>query len=235
MNETRGARQDAGIRGIDIPDTTQSLSREKREWPLSSETSTAPLVNDLLVWVQQLKRPDGRVHTRGDPMPSSSVRKDAGTEARTGELGRVPRQRGAQPRAKETRGGQPRTARPRAKEPRAGQARAGQPRAGQPRAGQARAGQPPAGQERAGPSRAKEARAGQPATAGRGGGLSLPSLSVPRIRLPAGRAGTVLWWGGLATVAALGVVDWPVAALIAAGTWVAEQHARESTRAGEAG
>jgi hypothetical protein len=148
-------------------------------------------------------------------MPSSSAaRKDAGTEARTGQLGRVPRQRGGQPRAKE---------------PRAGQARAGQARAKEPRAGQ------PAGLERAGPSRARQSRAGQPATADRGGGLSMPSLSVPRIRLPAGRAGTVLWWGGLATVAALGVVDWPVAALIAAGTWVADQHARESTRRGEAG
>jgi hypothetical protein len=231
MKETRGARQDAGIRGIAIPDTTQSLSREKREWPLSSETSSAGSVSDLLVWVQHLKRPDGVFTLGGDPMPSTSAaRKDAGTEARTGELGRVPRQRGAQPRAKETRGGQPRTGQPRATEPRAGQARARQPRAGQ-----ARAGRPPAGQERAGPSRATEARAGQAATAGRGGGLSLPSLSVPRIRLPAGRAGTVLWWGGLATVAALGIVDWPVAALIAAGTWVAEQHARESTRAGEAG
>jgi len=44
-------------------------------------------------------------------------------------------------------------------------------------------------------------------------------------------AGNVLWWGGLATVAALGVVDWPVAALVAAGTWVAEQHARQAAPA----
>jgi hypothetical protein len=144
-------------------------------------------------------------------MPSSSAaRKDAATEARTGQLGRVPRQRGGQPRAKESR-------------------------AGQVRAGQARAKESRAGQERAGPSRTRESGAGHPATADRGGGLSMPSFSVPRIRLPAGRAGTVLWWGGLATIAALGLVDWPVAALIAAGTWVAEQHARESTRAGEAG
>ena len=63
----------------------------------------------------------------------------------------------------------------------------------------------------------------------------MPSISMPRIRLPAGRRGDVLWWGGLAAAAALGIVDWPVAALIAAGTWIAEQHARESSRAGKAG
>jgi len=63
----------------------------------------------------------------------------------------------------------------------------------------------------------------------------MPSISVPHVRLPAGTAGNVLWWGGLAAVAAFGVVDWPVAALIAAGTWVAEQHAKESCRVGEAG
>ena len=48
------------------------------------------------------------------------------------------------------------------------------------------------------------------------------------MRMPQGRAGQVVWWGGLATVAALGIVDWPVAALVAAGTWVAEQHSRQS-------
>jgi len=51
------------------------------------------------------------------------------------------------------------------------------------------------------------------------------------LRLPRGAGGTVLWWGGLAAVAALGIVDWPVAALVGAGTWVAEQHARQSERA----
>jgi hypothetical protein len=109
-------------------------------------------------------------------MPSSSTaRKDAVTEARTGKPGEVPRQRGGQ------------------------------------------------------------AQAERPTTADGRGGLSMPSLSIPRIRLPAGRAGNVVWWGGLAVVAAFGVIDWPVAALIAAGTWVAEQHAKESSRASEAG
>lgn len=65
-------------------------------------------------------------------------------------------------------------------------------------------------------------------------GLTDPS-SWPRLRMPGGTAGRALWWGGLATVAAFGVVDWPVAALVAAGTWVAEQQARQSGPARRAG
>jgi len=53
----------------------------------------------------------------------------------------------------------------------------------------------------------------------------MPSIPMPRMR------GNVIWWGGLAAVAALGIVDWPVAALIGAGTWVAERHARQSDHA----
>ncbi len=58
--------------------------------------------------------------------------------------------------------------------------------------------------------------------------MSMPSMSMPRIGIPGGRAGAILWWGGLAGVAALGVVDWPVVGLVAAGTWVAEQRAQQS-------
>jgi len=83
-------------------------------------------------------------------------------------------------------------------------------------------------------SRTKSERARRttepPSAAAKTGGLaapSLPALSVPRIRVP----GNVLWWGGLAAVAALGIVDWPVVALVAAGTWVAEQHSRHPDRA----
>lgn len=46
--------------------------------------------------------------------------------------------------------------------------------------------------------------------------------------MPGGVTGNVIWWGGLAAVAAFGVVDWPVAALVAAGSWVAEQHSRQA-------
>lgn len=62
----------------------------------------------------------------------------------------------------------------------------------------------------------------------------MPSVSLPRVHAPGGVAGNVLWWGGLATVAAFGIVDWPVAALVAAGTWVADQHARQAARASAA-
>jgi hypothetical protein len=83
--------------------------------------------------------------------------------------------------------------------------------------------------------RGGQVRPAQQAKAGGQGGISMPSVPVPHIRFPAGNAGKVLWWGGLAAAAAFGVVDWPVAALIAAGTWVAEQHAREPSRGQAAG
>lgn len=51
-------------------------------------------------------------------------------------------------------------------------------------------------------------------------------LHMPAVRMPSGTAGRVLWWGGLAAVAAFGVVDWPVAA----GSWVAEQHAKAAAK-----
>jgi len=59
----------------------------------------------------------------------------------------------------------------------------------------------------------------------------MPPLHMPRVHVPGGTAGNVLWWGGLAAVAAFGIVDWPIAALVAAGTWVAEQHAKQSSHA----
>lgn len=73
-----------------------------------------------------------------------------------------------------------------------------------------------------------------PSAAPKTGGIampSLPALPVSRIRVPP----NALWWGGLAAVAALGIVDWPVVALVAAGTWVAEQHSRQPDRARSAG
>ena len=55
---------------------------------------------------------------------------------------------------------------------------------------------------------------------------SVPAVPIPRVRI----SGNVLWWGGLAAVAALGIVDWPVAALVGAGTYVAQKHSRQSDR-----
>jgi hypothetical protein len=73
-------------------------------------------------------------------------------------------------------------------------------------------------------------------------GPHLPSMPMPHlpgvpvhgihVGMPTGVAGRVLWWGGLATVAAFGVVDWPVAVLVGAGSWVAEQYAKAAQRQG---
>lgn len=64
----------------------------------------------------------------------------------------------------------------------------------------------------------------------KGRGIPMPAVRVPELHVPSGTTGNVLWWGGLAAVAAFGVVDWPVAALVAAGAWVAEQHAKAAQR-----
>lgn len=58
--------------------------------------------------------------------------------------------------------------------------------------------------------------------------VPMPHVPTPRLTLPTGRKGRLLWWGGLAGVAALGVVDWPVAVVVGVGSWVAEQYARQA-------
>lgn len=63
------------------------------------------------------------------------------------------------------------------------------------------------------------------------GWLSLWTVPHPQLRMPGGIPGNVIWWGGLAALAAFGVVDWPVAAVVAAGTWIAQQQANQSQRA----
>ncbi|MGZ4618150.1 MAG: hypothetical protein ACXV3F_05375 [Frankiaceae bacterium] len=65
------------------------------------------------------------------------------------------------------------------------------------------------------------------------GVLQLPTMHVPHVHVsfPGGTAGRVLWWGGLATMAAMGVVEWPVAALVGAGSWIAEQYAKAAMHA----
>jgi hypothetical protein len=69
-------------------------------------------------------------------------------------------------------------------------------------------------------------------------GPRMPRLPLPRmpIEMPTGTTGRVLWWGGLAALAAFEVVEWPVAVLVGAGSWVAEKYAeadaQRSMRAG---
>lgn len=54
------------------------------------------------------------------------------------------------------------------------------------------------------------------------------------IKLPGGAKGNLLWWGGLAALAAFEIVDWPVAGLVAAGAWIAEQHMKQQAKRTEA-
>jgi hypothetical protein len=63
------------------------------------------------------------------------------------------------------------------------------------------------------------------------GWFSLSPVPHPQLRMPSGIPGNVIWWGGLTALAAFGVVDWPVAAVVAAGTWVAQQQTKQSQRA----
>ena len=61
--------------------------------------------------------------------------------------------------------------------------------------------------------------------------VTVPSVHVPtpgqvRDRLPDVTTNRVLWWGGLAVLAATEVISWPVAGVVAAGTYVAERRAK---------
>jgi hypothetical protein len=71
----------------------------------------------------------------------------------------------------------------------------------------------------------EQEKEGTPVTARRGPELPLPGL---HLGMPTGLPGRMLWWGGLAALAAFDVVDWPVAVLVGAGSWVAEQYAKEA-------
>ncbi|HLI36954.1 MAG TPA: hypothetical protein VKV80_06385 [Streptosporangiaceae bacterium] len=59
--------------------------------------------------------------------------------------------------------------------------------------------------------------------------IRLPSLDDMRRGVTPER---VLWYGGLGALAAFGVIDWPVAAVVGAGTYVARRMARREA-AGE--
>ncbi len=59
-------------------------------------------------------------------------------------------------------------------------------------------------------------------------------VAVSHVRLPR-PSGRYLWWGGLAGAAVLGVLDWPVAAAVAIGSYVAEQRATQTIKARDGG
>jgi hypothetical protein len=62
--------------------------------------------------------------------------------------------------------------------------------------------------------------------------VSVPHVPVPHVpeavrsRIPEPTTNRVLWLGGLAGLAAFGVIDWPVAGVVAAGTYVATRRAK---------
>lgn len=68
--------------------------------------------------------------------------------------------------------------------------------------------------------------------------VHLPNVGVPSVHVPdavrrrvPGRLGSrVLLFGGLAGLAATGVIAWPVAGAVAAGTYAAERWARDGAR-----
>lgn len=64
----------------------------------------------------------------------------------------------------------------------------------------------------------------------------MPRLVQPGmpVGMPSGIPGRVLWWGGLAALAVFDVVEWPVAILVGAGSWVAERYAKAAAAQREA-
>jgi hypothetical protein len=61
--------------------------------------------------------------------------------------------------------------------------------------------------------------------------VPVPHIHVPvpdavRDRLPEPTTNRLVWYGGLAGLAAFGVIGWPVAGVVAAGTYVAEHRAK---------
>ena len=67
----------------------------------------------------------------------------------------------------------------------------------------------------------------EPDTAARRG--TTPLLSLPGLpsSVDPKRA---LWWGGLAALAAVEVIEWPVAVVVGVGSYVAERWARDDAR-----
>jgi len=67
--------------------------------------------------------------------------------------------------------------------------------------------------------------------------VHVPSVHVPGVHIrtvhphvPGDNTNRILWFGGLAALAALDVIAWPVAGVVAAATYIAERSARASLR-----
>lgn len=85
-------------------------------------------------------------------------------------------------------------------------------------------------------SGASTAQAGVAGTVGgEDDGRAVAALGGFRLPVPGGLATVMdpqrlLWFGGLAALATLGLIEWPVAAAIGVGSYVAERFARDDLR-----
>jgi hypothetical protein len=89
-------------------------------------------------------------------------------------------------------------------------------------------------------SEASTAQAGAAGTVqGEGGDRAVAGVGGFRLPLPGGLAGGLAggmdpkrlwWWGGLAALAAIEIIEWPVALAVGVGSYVAERLAREEVR-----
>ncbi|HEY6797956.1 MAG TPA: hypothetical protein VI248_25045 [Kineosporiaceae bacterium] len=64
------------------------------------------------------------------------------------------------------------------------------------------------------------------APGGRGAGIGVNASLPPLPGVGQVDPKRLLWWGGLATAGALGVLEWPVVAAVGVGSYVAERFAR---------
>jgi hypothetical protein len=56
------------------------------------------------------------------------------------------------------------------------------------------------------------------------------NVPMPRADLSAVEGKRLAWWGSLAVLAALDVLEWPVAAVVAVGSYIAENQAKDATK-----
>ncbi|MCG8920701.1 hypothetical protein L6E12_33570 [Actinokineospora sp. PR83] len=62
------------------------------------------------------------------------------------------------------------------------------------------------------------------------GGLRIAGVRLPVPTMAPADSKRALWWGGLAALAVVGVLEWPVAAVVGVGSFVAEKLSREDAR-----
>ncbi|ATY13421.1 hypothetical protein CU254_25535 [Amycolatopsis sp. AA4] len=83
------------------------------------------------------------------------------------------------------------------------------------------------------PSRARSTtgtKAGQGSPGHAGNEQEDRSVTVAGVKVPGDLPKRALWWGGLAALAAVGVLEWPVAVVVGAGSYVAEKLSRDDAR-----